>query len=305
MAVSSSEIKHPLLVHFRRTLISGLLLLIPVALTYLVVSFLFGLVDGFLRPAMRWGFGQFGVDWTLPGPGLLAAVLLIYLVGLITAFGLGRRAVSRIRALSFRIPFVGAIYSTTHQLVESFSGTSSTGFQRVVLVEFPRENTWSLGFLTGLSDTGGIDKLIMAYVPTAPFPNSGFVIFLPAESVLDTNLSVSEAMQVIFSGGVVSPAAIKTSKIDISELEKDFERSQPAPHSLTDTVKEKILTKTSVAGRASKASAKKEHGSSSEFVGSADNQQGTGSTSDSGMSVGAQALNERRREFEATRNDPH
>jgi len=289
--------------HFQRTLISGLLLLIPVALTYLIVSFLFDLVDGLLRPAMRWAFEQFGVDWTLPGPGFLAAVLLIYLVGLITAFGLGRWAVDRARALLFRVPFVGAIYSTTNQLMESFSGTSSTGFQRVVLVEFPREKTWSLGFLTGLSDTEGVGKLIMAYVPTAPFPNSGFVIFLPTESVLDTNLSVPEAMQIVFSGGVVSPAAIKTSKIDIMQLEKDFERSQPADHSLADAVKEKILAKASVACRASKYSARKENVSSPALVKSpAKEQQGSGSTSVPSMSAAAQALNERRRELEATRD---
>ena len=257
MAVSPVDIRYNLLAHVKRTLVSGLLLLIPVALTYSIVSFLFDLVDGLLRPVIQWAFGHFGVDLSLPGPGLLAAILLIYLVGLVTAFGLGRRALDRVRSSLSRVPFIGTIYSTGHQLVESFSGTTNAGFQRVVLVEFPRAGTWSLGFLTGLSEPEGVGKLVMAYVPTAPLPNSGFVIFLPAECVLDTDLSVPEVMQLVFSGGVVSPATIKTRKIDIGQLEKDFQRPHAPDHSLADTVKEKILATAAGTGRATKTSAKR------------------------------------------------
>lgn len=244
-----SDMTSILWAHVRRTLVNGLLLLIPVALTYLVVRFLFDLVDGMLQPSTRWALAQFGVDWTLPGPGILAAVLLIYLVGLCTAFGLGKYTVDLAQKLLRRVPFIGTIYSTNHQLIESFSGTRATGFQRVVLVEFPRDKTWSIGFLTGFSDAEGVDKLVMVYVPTAPFPNSGFVIFLPPEGVLDTDLSVPDAMQLVFSGGVVSPAAIKTSRIDISVLENEF---QPTVQSFTDGVKDKTKTKAAESGHATR-----------------------------------------------------
>ena len=206
--------------HLRRTLASGLILLLPVTLTYLIVRFLFDIVDGLLRPGMRWFLGQLGIEWTFPGPGLIAAVLLVYLFGLIMAFGLGRRVAAAVEGLLAQIPLIGKIYSTNHQLIASLSGTNARGFQRVVLVEFPREDTWSLGFLTGICETEELSKHIMAYVPTAPLPNSGFVVFLPPKSVLDTDLSPLEAMQFIFSGGFVWPGAFKTRKIDVAQLEK-------------------------------------------------------------------------------------
>ena len=203
-------------------MISGLLLLVPVALTYVIARFLFDLVDGVLGPWIKWILGQFGIDWTLPGPGVVAAVVIVYLLGAVATFGLGRIVVDRTRASLLRIPLIGTIYSANRQLIESFSGTSVTGFKRVVLVQFPRANAWSLGFLTGITNADGADRLIMTYVPTAPLPNSGFVVLMPPEDVLDTDLSVPEAMQLIFSGGIVSPKTIGTKKIDIGEIERQI-----------------------------------------------------------------------------------
>ena len=215
-----NSVRESVVRHVRSSLISGLLLLLPVALTYVIVRFLFDLVDGFLSPSIQWVLERFGVDWTLPGPGIVAAVVIVYLIGTLAAFRLGRIAVDWARGSLLRIPFIGTLYSASRQLVESFSGTSVTGFKRVVLVQFPRENAWSLGFLTGLTDTAGAEKLIMTYVPTAPLPNSGFVVLMPPEDVLHTDLTVPEAMQLIFSGGVVSPRMIETRKIDVEEVER-------------------------------------------------------------------------------------
>ena len=252
--MSPSGIRRALTRHFRRTLISGLLLLVPVALTYVIVRFLFDLMDGVLRPGAQWVLEQFGIDWTLPGPGLIAAVILIYVLGLVTALKLGRRVVDRARDSMLRIPFVGTIYSANRQLIESFSGTGAKGFKRVVLVQFPKENTWSTGFLTGITDAEGLRKLVMVYVPTAPLPNSGFVVFVPPEDVLDTDLTVADAMQLIFSGGIISPMSIKTRRIDFDEIEKQIDQLKLPADGMADIVKGSVLATVSVKGRATRFS---------------------------------------------------
>lgn len=243
--------------HFRRTLISGLLLLVPLALTFIIVRFLFDLMDGVLRPWAQWVLEQFGIDWTLPGPGLVAAVILIYVFGLVTALNLGRRVVDRARESVLRIPLIGAIYSANRQLIESFSGTGAKGFKRVVLVQFPKENTWSIGFLTGITDAEGLRKLVMVYVPTAPLPNSGFVVFVPPEDVVDTDLTVADAMQLIFSGGIISPTSIKTRRIDLAELEKQIDQLNLPVDAMADTVKERVLATVSAKGRTTRFSIKR------------------------------------------------
>ncbi len=216
-------IRSRLLGHLRTSLITGLLLLIPVAFTYVIVKFLFDLADGVLRPWISWILEQFGIDLSLPGPGIVAAVLLVYLTGVVFAYKLGRGILQWVQSSVLKIPFVGTIYSANRQLIESFSGTNATGFKRVVLAQFPKPNTWSIGFLTGIVEVEGVGKRLAVYVPTAPLPNSGFVVMLPPDEVLDTDLTVPEAMQLIFSGGLISPKSIKTSKVDMDEFEKQVE----------------------------------------------------------------------------------
>ena len=158
--------------HVRRPFLSGMVLLVPIAITYLIVRFIFDIVDGVLRPWMLWVLEQFGIDWSLPGPGILAAAVLIYLVGLLFAYRLGQMAIKSAQSFFLKVPFLGTIYSANRQLVESFSGTSVTGFKRVVLAHFPMSDSWSVGFLTGVVDAGVAGKLVTVYVPTAPLPNS-------------------------------------------------------------------------------------------------------------------------------------
>ena len=215
--------------HARLSLITGTIFLIPVALTYLIVRFLFDAVDGVLQPLGEWVFEQFGLDWTLPGLGLVLAVILAYFAGALVALRLGRRLVVRGQGAARRVPFVGTIYSAATELVESFSGTKETGFKRVVLIEFPRDGVWSLGFLTDIATVREGERMAVVYVPTAPLPSSGFMALIPLENVLDTDLTVPAAMQMVFSAGIVSPESIHTSKIDVPTLESEVPHGHPGP----------------------------------------------------------------------------
>lgn len=199
--------------HIRRTLVTGALMLVPVALTYLVLRLIFDLVNGVLQPAVEWVFAQWGLDWTLPGLGVAATVLLIYLAGFLLANTVGVKMFGWAQSAALRVPLIGAVYSATHRLVGSFSGARETGFKRVVMVEYPRLGAWSIGFLTAITTTEGGKQLAVVYIPTAPLPNSGWVAILPIEEVLDTDMSVPTAMQLVFSGGIVSPNEIKTRRL--------------------------------------------------------------------------------------------
>ena len=200
--------------HLRRTLITGSLLLIPVALTYLLLRFIFDLVDGVLQPGIQLLLERLGVDWTVPGLGVVVAVAFIYLAGFTFASAMGRRVVGWGQAAVLRMPLIGTVYSATRRLVESFSGTEETGFKRVVMVQYPRLGAWSIGFLTAITSTTAGGRYAVVYIPTAPLPNSGWVAVVPVDDVLDTDLSVRAAMQMVFSGGILSPDEIKTSKLE-------------------------------------------------------------------------------------------
>lgn len=252
--------------HLRGTFISGIVLLVPIALTYLIVVFLFDLVDGVLRPAMMWLLERFGVHWDIPGPGVLAAALLIYLAGILLAHRLGRAIVEGARERLLRIPFIGTVYSANRQLIESFSGTSTTGFKRVVMARFPRDSTWSLGFLTGLTDAEGVERLAMVYVPTAPLPNSGFVVMMPFEDVLDTDLTVPQAMQLIFSGGIISPRSVKASPIDVTEIERVMAREVKPEGPLVGRVKRGLLATITRAGKSTRLSMERVRNSSAHII---------------------------------------
>lgn len=200
--------------NIRRTLVTGSLMLVPVALTYLLLRLIFDLVNGVLQPGMEWVFAQWGLDWTVPGLGVGAAVLLIYLTGFLLANKVGSKMFGWAQSAALRVPLIGVIYSASHRLVGSFSGAGETGFKRVVMVEYPRLGAWSIGFLTAITTTDSGKQLAVVYIPTAPLPNSGWVAIVPVEQVMDTDMSVPAAMQMVFSGGIVSPQAIKTSRLE-------------------------------------------------------------------------------------------
>lgn len=190
--------------HFRRTLIAGLLLLMPVVLTYLVLRLLFNFVDGVLQPGIEKILGS-----QIPGLGILLLAALVYLVGLVGANFLGKRLIQLVQATLLRVPIINSVYSASKQLIESFSGSGTTGFKRVVAIEYPRPGTWAIGFLTGITTDEDGRSLGIIYIPTAPTPQSGWVAILPTEQIYDTDLSVPIAMRMVLSGGIVAPSQIR------------------------------------------------------------------------------------------------
>jgi len=196
----------------RRNIVAGLLFLLPIAITYLVLRFLFNTIDGVIYPAIQQILMYFDprLARNLPrGTGIVILLILVYFIGLLGSNILGKWVGKFIQRLFLRVPIVGVIYSTAKQLIESFSGEGTTGFKRVVMIEYPRTNCWAIGFLTNLANDENGEQMALVYIPTTPTPNSGWLAIVPIEDVYDTDLSVQEAMRMVLSGGTVSPQELK------------------------------------------------------------------------------------------------
>jgi uncharacterized membrane protein len=196
----------------RRNIIAGLLFLLPIAITYLVLKFLFNTFDGVVQPAIEPLFNQIrpGLGQKIPpGAGIIILVVFVYLIGLLGSNILGKWIGKRVQYLFLRVPLVGIIYSTTKQLIGSFSGEGTTGFKRVVMIEYPKTDCWTIGFLTNFLTDESNKNMALVYIPTSPTPNSGWVAIVPIENVYDTDLPVQEALRMVLSGGTVSPKQLK------------------------------------------------------------------------------------------------
>jgi uncharacterized membrane protein len=185
-------------------MIEGVLILVPLGMTFLILDFVFRFLDGFLRPGIARTVGR-----NYPGEGIIALLILVYLVGLVWDYGVGRRLLRLVQRSLLGIPIVRVVYAPARQLVDSFSGDSTSGFQRVVAIEYPRQETWMIGFLTSTTIGMGNIPMGVVYVPTAPTPNSGWVAIVPIQDIYDTNLSVPDAMSMVLSGGIATPSHLE------------------------------------------------------------------------------------------------
>ena len=204
---------------FRNSLLAGIFVALPITVTVLLLMWLVKtlgapVTDLIFIPI----FNNLNSDFldTAFGKGVmntisaLIVVVFITLIGYLSTFFLGRLAINLSEAIIGKIPFANTIYKTVKQIVDTFSKQKKAVFQAAVLIEFPREGVYSVGFLTGegrgeLSEKAG-EELLNVFVPTTPNPTSGFLMLLKKEQVVTLNMSVSDAMKFIVSFGAVVPA---------------------------------------------------------------------------------------------------
>jgi uncharacterized membrane protein len=191
----------------RTRLVSGVLVLVPLGLTIFVFKLIFGSLSGILLPVLRpllRGLPEF----VLVLIAFCSMLLLVYLVGYLATHMIGRKLISTGERLLLRMPVIKSVYSASKQVVDSFTNTSNSAYKAVVMVDYPRDGTLALGFVTGSTqDTRGT-VYITVFVPTTPNPTSGFMLFVPESDVRYVNLSVEEAVKTVFSGGMLGPAQL-------------------------------------------------------------------------------------------------
>lgn len=193
----------------RRYLVAGLLVWAPLGITILTFSFLFDIADGLLfwLPASWHPDALLGFH--IPGLGAVLGFLVLLGTGLVAANLIGATLVSWWEDLMNRIPLVRSIYSGVKGFTETLVSGSGKSFSRVVLVEYPRREMWSIGFVTAVDvpDIDAVvgDKMVCVYVPTTPNPTSGLIVYAPQSQVRETDMSVDAAMKMVVTLGVVMP----------------------------------------------------------------------------------------------------
>ena len=212
--------------HLRFRFAAGMLFMVPLILTYWVMRLVFDFLDGLLSPAFDLWFRR-----EIPGVGLVALVMVVYVSGIVATSVFGLRLISRLQQLLLSVPVIRPIYSAIKRLVESFSGSPVTGFKRVVAIEYPRPGLWTIGFLTSLTIDEEDRPMAVVYIPTAPLPNSGWVAMLSIEDVYDTDMTVQAAMQMVLSGGIVTPGRITKQLLSDTSIITAEEAPSPEPGS--------------------------------------------------------------------------
>jgi uncharacterized membrane protein len=193
----------------RRYLITGLLIWVPLGITFWVLHALVTTMDQSLlllpeswRPRAWLGFD-------VPGLGALLTVLVVLITGVLGANILGQRLVQLWESLLGRIPVVKSIYNSVKQVSDTLFSSKGEAFRKALLVQWPREGMWTIAFLTGTPGGDLVNHLrgdfVSVYVPTTPNPTGGYFVILQRSDVIELDMSVDEALKYIISMGVAPP----------------------------------------------------------------------------------------------------
>ena len=184
--------------HFRRIILTGLLAIVPVALTFYILKGIFTFLDNLTSPIFK------EMDIYIPGLGILLTLLLVYFLGLFITNILGKRVLYWLEKLIKNIPLVNTIYNTIKQITHAITGTAENNFQSVVYIEYPRKELWTLAFVTGESTNETQVEFYHLFVPTTPNPTSGVFIIIPKKDTRKTELNIEEALKSVISGGMLA-----------------------------------------------------------------------------------------------------
>ena len=193
----------------RRYLIAGLLVWVPLGITIYVINFLVTTLDQTLLLVPEGLRPEALVGFHIPGLGVLLSFLILVGTGVVAANFFGQRLILAWESILGRIPVVKSIYSSVKQVSDTLLSDTGNAFRKALLVEFPREGCWTIGFLTGTpSDAVSLHldgDHVSVYVPTTPNPTGGYFVMVPRASVRELDMSVDEALKYIISMGVVAP----------------------------------------------------------------------------------------------------
>ncbi|MBT8084893.1 MAG: DUF502 domain-containing protein [Woeseia sp.] len=194
---------------FRRYFVAGLLVWLPLAVTFLLLRFVIGLMDNTLSLLPEQYRPETLLGYDIPGFGLVLSVLVIFATGVLAANIVGRGMVGLWESVLQRIPIVRSIYTASKNFAEVVFSDSGQSFKKVLLIEYPRKGVYSLAFQTATSlgevqeRTG--DDVICCFVPTTPNPTSGYIIAIAKDEVIELDMTVDQALKMIISLGVVVP----------------------------------------------------------------------------------------------------
>ncbi len=200
----------------RKYFITGLLILVPLAITLWVLNAIISTMDqSLLLLPVQWR-PEAVVGFHIPGLGTILTLLIIFVTGLLTQNFIGKYLVSIWEALLNRIPIVNSIYSSVKQVSDTLFSSSGNAFRKAMLVQYPHQGSWTIAFLTGVPGGDVANHLqgeyVSVYVPTTPNPTSGFFLMMPKADTIELDMSVDAALKYIVSMGVVAPEHLPVKK---------------------------------------------------------------------------------------------
>ena len=194
----------------KKYFVTGLLIWIPLVITAVVLAWIVNTLDQILLvvpPSVR---PEAFIGFHVPGIGVVVSLLLILLTGLAAANFVGQHLVKFWEKLLSRIPVVKSIYYSVKQVSDTLLSSNGQAFRKALLIQYPREGMWTIGFQTGTPGGDAAHHLgsdfVSVYVPTTPNPTSGFFLMLPRRDAIELDMSVDEALKYIISMGVVAPS---------------------------------------------------------------------------------------------------
>lgn len=190
--------------------LAGVLITAPVGITVYLAWLFVRFVDARVTPLIPPQFNpETYLPFAVPGLGLVIVLVLLTLIGMLTAGYVGRLVTGVYDALLTRMPVIRGLYGAVKQVVETVLAQRSQAFREAVLIEFPRRGAWGVAFITGfpkgeLQDLSD-DEMLNVFLPSTPNPTTGFLMIVPRRDVIPLKMSVEDAIKLIMSGGIVNP----------------------------------------------------------------------------------------------------
>ena len=206
----------------KKYIIAGLLVWLPFAATVVIVKLVIDLLDKTIlllppewHPVALLGF-------SIPGFGIILALSILLLTGMLAANLFGRRFVEIWERILNKIPLVRSIYSSIKQISNTIFDPSGKSFRKVVMLQYPRKGLWSIGFLTndnvGDEMSAVDDRLVAVFIPTTPNPTSGFIIMTRNDEITELDMSVEEGFKFIISMGVIIPDSSARTELERNKV---------------------------------------------------------------------------------------
>ena len=198
--------------NFKKYMITGLITVIPIAVIIYIIWWAFSFLNNSL--------GSFIYQITgirIPGISVIISLAIVLFAGIFASFTLGKQLISLIEEQIKKVPLVSDMYVALKQASETFL-IQREEFETVVLIEYPREGIYTLGFVTGNSMPVIKEKtdqdLLSVFIPTSPNPTSGYLTFIPKDDTKELNISIQKGLKIIFSGGFLTESGLEEMDLD-------------------------------------------------------------------------------------------
>ncbi len=188
----------------QKKFIAGVVIVLPVGVTAVLLLMMFTWLDNLFAPIARRFY-----DTSVPGLGIISTLLIIFGAGLFVTNIFGRAVVALAENLVAKIPIVRNVYSGAKQLLETLTLQQQRAFREVVLIEFPRKGSYSIGFVT--TDTSGEiqskfkEPFVNVFVATTPNPTTGFLLLIPRRAAYVLPITIEDGIKMVVSGGIIHP----------------------------------------------------------------------------------------------------